>query len=268
MSAEKDRILRTGSGRRSRTRSATKQGRYVRSTPRRLRDDLALDATLRAAAPFQLARRQSRPSRLAVQIQSSDIREKIRERRVGNVILFVVDASGSMGAHRRMVETKAAIMSLLMDAYQKRDRVAMVVFRGREAELVLPPTSSVETAGRLLADLPVGGRTPLSAGLVCSADTIERIMRRDAAARPLVIVLTDGKANAALGTQPPHHEALAIAERMGGRFPQTRFIVIDTEAAGVVRLGLARKLSDMLGAHYFRPEELRAEELVRLAREG
>lgn len=263
-----DRLLRTGSGRRSRSRSASKQGRYVKSTLRRGRDDLALDATLRAAAPYQIVRRQQAEQHLAVHVAPADIREKVRERRVGNFLLFVVDGSGSMGAQRRMVETKAAIMSLLLDAYQKRDRVAMVVFRGRSAEIVLPPTNSVDRAAKLLAELPVGGRTPLTHGLEKAAQILGQVRRKDAGVLPLVIVMTDGRANAGQGAAPPHEEALAVAAGLREMHPAARFIVVDTEAPGIVRLDLARKLADALGAQYFKTGDLRAEDLVNLAKES
>jgi magnesium chelatase subunit D len=262
-----DQILRTGSGRRSRTRSATRQGRYVKSTERRERDDLALDATIRAAAPHQRHRRAESERALAIHIHPSDIREKVRERRVGNLLLFAVDGSGSMGAQKRMAEAKAAIMSLLLDAYQKRDRVAMVVFRGLKAELVLPPTGSVERAARLLADLPTGGRTPLSSGLSEIACLLDQARRRDPHVLPLVVVLTDGRANAGLGTNPPHEEAIEIAGALRDRHPQARFVVVDTEASSVVRLELAHKLAAALGANYFKTDDLRAEDLVTLAKE-
>lgn len=262
-----DQRARIGSGRRTRSRSAGKQGRYVKSTPRRLRDDLALDATLRAAAPYQKARRAADDRDLAVLIAEPDIREKIRERRIGNFLLFVVDGSGSMGARRRMVETKAAIMSLLLDAYQKRDKVAMVLFRGREAEVVLPPTGSVDRAAHLLAELPVGGRTPLVMGLAEAARVLRQVLRKDPGMLPLVIVMTDGRANAGFGTRPPHEEALVAASALGQRFPNARFVVVDTETPGVVRLELARKLAAALGAAYFRTEDLSADDLVSLAKE-
>lgn len=269
--AVKDQILRTGSGRRSRTRSASKQGRYIKSTARRQgRNDLALDATLRAAAPYQKARRANADGQgqgMAVLVEVDDIREKIRERRIGNFLLFVVDGSGSMGAQRRMVETKAAIMSLLLDAYQKRDKVAMVIFRGRTAEVVLPPTNSVERAARLLADLPIGGRTPLAAGLVEAASVLRRVLRKEPNIMPLVIVMTDGRANAALGEGVPRDEALRIALALHERFETTQFVVVDTEAPGVVRLELARQLAGVLGASYFKVEDLRAEDLVSIAKE-
>lgn len=267
LASEKDNKLRSGSGRRSRTRSATKQGRYVKSTPRRGRDDLALDATLRAAAPFQVRRRRQAPERrLAVHIKEPDIREKIRERRVGNVLLFLVDGSGSMGAHRRMVETKAAIMSLLLDAYQKRDKVCMIVFRGDDAKIVLPLTGSVDMAGKHLAELAIGGRTPLSAGLSKAAEVLFQVLHKTPSARPLVLVVTDGKANVGLGEGAPHREAVEIAAHMKARFPEVRFAVIDTEPPGVVRFQLAHELAAALNAEYFHPETLRAEELVKIAK--
>lgn len=265
--ARLDQALRTGSGRRSRSRSASRQGRYVKSTVSRGRDDLALDATIRAAAPHQVSRRAAATCDLAVHIAKDDIREKVRERRVGNFLLFVVDGSGSMGARRRMVETKAAILSLLLDAYQKRDTVAMVVFRRRAAELVLPPTNSVERAARLLADLPTGGRTPLTAGLGEAAEVLRRAMRKDPSLLPLVIVMTDGRANAGFGELPPHEEALAAAAALATRYPAAQFVVVDTEAPGAVRLDLARTLSSALGAAYFKVADLRAEDLVSLAKE-
>jgi magnesium chelatase subunit D len=262
-----DDVLRTGSGRRSRSRSASKQGRYVKSTLHRGRNDLALDATIRAAAPYQSLRKANATSDLALHITEADIREKVRERRVGNFLLFVVDGSGSMGAHRRMVETKAAIMSLLLDAYQKRDKVAMVVFRGQEAAVVLPPTNSVDRAAKLLADLEVGGRTPLTQGLGEAANVLRQVQRKDPSVIPLVMVMTDGRANAGFGTAPPHEEALRAAAMLKERYPSARFFVIDTEPPGIVRLELARKLANALGAIYFKTDDLRAEDLVGLARE-
>lgn len=266
--AEKDKVLRSGSGRRSRTRSATKQGRYVKSTPRRERNDLALDATLRAAAPYQLHRKTVALERnVSVHIMEPDIREKVRERRVGNVLIFLVDGSGSMGAQRRMVETKAAIMSLLLDAYQKRDKVCMIIFRGDDAQIVLPPTGSVDMAGKLLAELPIGGRTPLTAGLLRTAEVLDRILRKSPTTRPLVLVVTDGKANYGIGDGAPHLEAITAAARVKDRFDNVRFAVIDTEPPGVVRFQLARQLASALQAEYFHPETLRAEDLVKIAKD-
>ncbi|MGD8563170.1 MAG: magnesium chelatase subunit D family protein, partial [Desulfarculaceae bacterium] len=260
----KDRHLRRGSGRRSLTRTAQKQGRYVKSIIQGDPNDLALDATLRAAAPYQCLR--TGQSRMAVYIKKSDIRCKVREKRVGNFLVFAVDASGSMGVRARMVATKGAILSLLLDAYQKRDKVALITFKGRESELTLPPTSSIEMAARLLREMPVGGRTPLVAGLIEVHKQVQLQVRKDPTSRPIVIILTDGKAN--VGTSdnmPPHEQALKVAERMAGD-GRVRFVVVDTEPAGVVRLDLAQRLAAALGGSYFRIEDLKAEDLVAIAR--
>jgi magnesium chelatase subunit D len=135
-----------------------------------------------------------------VLIRSTDLREKVRESRGGNLILFAVDASGSMGARDRMIATKGAIMSLLLDAYQKRDQVGMVSFRGQDASILLPPTSSVELAQQYLANMVTGGRTPLAAGLAKVHELLARSRHRDHDLQPLLVLLTDGRANASLGS--------------------------------------------------------------------
>ncbi|MCX7822854.1 MAG: putative cobaltochelatase [Syntrophobacterales bacterium] len=266
ISAPKDRVIRRGSGRRSRTRTAQKQGRYVRSSLKGDGSDIAIDATLRAAAPYQIRRRGE--ATLAVHLTSQDIRHKIREKRVGNFLLFVVDASGSMGAEGRMAAAKGAIMSLLLDAYQKRDRVAMVSFRRNEAEVRLPPTSSVELAARLLRELPIGGRTPLSAGLMRAYEVVRTVLLKDPSSKPIVIVITDGKANVSIDrSKKPVEEAIFIARRftLDERiYP----IVVDTEKRGIVQFGLARKLAEVMEAPYFRIEDLRAENLVKIIKEA
>ncbi len=261
----KDRLFRRGSGRRSRSRSAQKQGRYVKSTGSRDTGDVALDATLRAAAPYQL-RRENRNS-LAVVIRPDDVREKIREKRVGNFLLFLVDASGSMGARGRMAASKGAIMSLLLDAYQKRDRIAMVSFRKDKAIVNLPPTSSIDLAARLLREMPVGGKTPLSAGLAKSYEVLRNYLTREPTARPIAIVITDGKANVALGEKRPMEETLDLAERLSAE-SRIRFIVIDTESQGLVHFGLAQTLAGTMNAQYFRIEDLKADTLLNIAKEN
>ena len=263
--APRDRLFRRGSGRRSRTRSARQQGRYVKSTTLRTSGDVALDASLRAAAPYQL-RRENRNG-LAVVIHSADIREKIREKRIGNFLLFVVDASGSMGARGRMAASKGAVMSLLLDAYQKRDRVAMISFRRNEAAVNLPPTASIELAAGLLREMPVGGRTPLSAGLAKSYEVSRNYLLREPTARPIVIIITDGRSNVALGKKNPLEEAFELAERMA-LDERLRFIIVDTESPGIVRFGLARKMARALSAQYFRIEDLQADTLLNIAKEN
>ena len=264
----KDRVFRRGSGRRSRTRTGQKQGWYVKSAaPRNGRSgDVALDATLRAAAPYQLRRKNGNRNGLAVVLRGEDIREKIREKRVGNFLLFLVDASGSMGARGRMAASKGAILSMLLDAYQKRDRIAMVSFRKDDAVVNLPPTASVELAASLLREMPVGGRTPMSAGLAKSHDVLRNCLLRDPAARPIVILVTDGRSNVALGENAPLEEAFALAERLSAD-ARIRFIVVDTESRGPVRFGLAQKLAGAMNADYFPMEDLKADALLNIAKE-
>ncbi len=264
ISYPKDRRFRRGSGRRSRTRTAQKQGRYIKSTLVRRTGDIAFDATLRAAAPHQKHR--TIPRGLKICLLPEDLREKIRERRIGNFLLFLVDASGSMGARGRMVACKGAILSLLLDAYQKRDRVAMISFRKTEAVLNLPPTSSVELAGKMLAELPVGGRTPLSAGLAEAYRQIRNHLLRDPSARPIVIVVTDGKSNVALTSRKPLEEALDMAAKMAS-LKDVHYVVVDTEPQGPVAFGLAARLAACLNADYFRIEDLKAQDLVKVIKE-
>jgi magnesium chelatase subunit D len=213
-----------------------------------------------------LKRRGASGENLAVHLAPEDIRHKIRERRTGNFLLFLVDASGSMGAQGRMTATKGTIMSLLLDAYQKRDRVAMVAFRRNEAEVKLPPTSSVELAARLLRDLPVGGRTPLSAGLIKAYEVLKNVLLRDPTARPILIIITDGKANVSLGSKKPVEEALLVASRIA-MDERIYTVVVDTEKQGIVQFGLARKLANVMQAPYFRIEDLKAESLVQIIKE-
>jgi magnesium chelatase subunit D len=263
ISSPKDRKVRRGSGRRSRSRVSQKQGRYVKSTMKRVNNDVALDATLRAAAPFQATR--TIPQGLRVCLKPEDIREKIREKRMGNFLVFLVDASGSMGARGRMAASKGAILSLLLDAYQKRDRVAMVSFRKSEAWVNLPPTSSIELAAANLKEMPVGGRTPLSAGLEKTHQLVSNALNRDPGTRPIVLVITDGKSNVALGKKRPVDEALLFASKMG-EDDRVKYIVVDTESQGIVTFGLAGKLAAAFGAECCKIDDLKAEALVELAR--
>ncbi len=159
----KNRAIRRGSGKRSTTRTDYKQGRYVRAElPKGKVEDLAFDATIRAAAPMQKLREDNG---CALNIKSEDMRQKVREKRIGNTFLFAVDASGSMGARERMRAVKGAIFYMLQEAYQKRDRVGMIAFRRQAAELLLPITRSVDMAQKCLAQMPTGGKTPLADGL-------------------------------------------------------------------------------------------------------
>lgn len=246
-----------GSGKRSLIRTSGSQGRYVKAVqPRGEFQELALDATLRAAAPFQRSRAHNG---MAFAIRKEDIRTKIREKRAGNTILFVVDASGSMGADKRMGAVKGAICSLLNDAYQKRDRVGMIAFRKRKAELLLDVTRSVDLAKKELEILPTGGRTPLSAGLSLARQVIQSQKQKDKDCLPVIVLLSDGRANAALGEENPVKEALQEAALI--RQEGIKSIVIDTEN-GFIRLKLAVDLARELKADYFKLEDLNAETLA------
>lgn len=253
-------------------RAGTRSGRYVRAAaPRGPLGDLALDATLRAAAPFQRVRRERQPHDEGgaqtvprVLIERSDLREKVRESRTGTALLFVVDASGSMNAAKRMKAVKGAVLSLLRDAYRHRDSVGLIAFRDSGAELLLDMTRSVELAERKLRTMPVGGRTPLSAGLLKGAETIRSLSRQKSGLVPALVVVTDGKAN--VGADPqldPWRESRDIARRIAeAGIPA---LVIDPEQ-GFVRLGFARRLADDLQAQYFRLEELEAGRIERAVR--
>lgn len=259
---DKDRRARRGSGRRSRTKTDASVGRYVRSTSRRERDDLAIDATIRAAAPFQRSRKQNG---MALVIETNDIREKVREKRIGNFMLFVVDASGSMGARQRMIETKGAILSLLQDAYQKRDKVGMVAFKGDQAEVLLPPTNSVELAQKCLVEMPVGGKTPLAAGLMKAQEVVRQQLKRSPHMCPIVVILSDGKANAAMAADKPLAEAYRVAESMREEF-NSKYIVVDTEKKGLLSFGKAQDLAAHLGGECYTIEQLKVDSLVDIVR--
>ncbi|HDZ91721.1 MAG TPA: putative cobaltochelatase [Deltaproteobacteria bacterium] len=260
----RDRKQRKASGRRSRTRTSSKAGRYIRSTVERKNNDLALDATLRAAAPYQKERTHEH---VAIAIEQSDIREKVREKRIGNFIVFVVDASGSMGAEKRMIAVKGAVLSLLLDAYQKRDKVALVAFKGDRAETLLPPTSGIELAHKLLEELPTGGRTPLCHGISLGYQIIQAALRKDPNIYPLLILISDGKTNVSQYGGKPLGEAIEAAEEIGDD-SRVKSMVVDVEKKGLISFGLARQLSFHMGASYFRIEDLRSDVLVDALREG
>ncbi|MDY6912198.1 MAG: putative cobaltochelatase, partial [Chloroflexota bacterium] len=255
-----DRVSRSGSGRRSMSRTDSKTGRYVGSTiPQGKPSDLALDATFRAAAPFQVRRNEDSSSDNAMLIESHDLREKVREKKIGNLIMFVLDASGSMGAQDRMVATKGAILSLLLDAYQRRDRVGMVVFRGDSAEVVLSPTNSVEMAQKHLAQFPTGGRTPLAHGLKAGLGAVKEHLCRDKRAIPLLVVVSDGRTNVSLNGGNPVDEAMAMAREI--KLAGVKSIVMDTER-DFVKFGLAQQICDAMGGTYIKLEELKAERIA------
>lgn len=256
-----DRLTRRQAGRRSRTKTERKRGRYIQARiPRKDRKvrDLAFDATLRAAAPHQKRRKEEDDSEMALSLRKSDLREKVRVRRAANLILFVVDASWSMAVSERMEATKGAIMSLLTDAYQRRDRVGLIVFNKNQAQLVLPPTNSVQLAKKALADISVGGKTPLSAGLLLAYEVFQRDSHTHPDAMPMMILLTDGAGNVSMSDLPPQQEAHQIAHLIAQS--EIRSVVINMEHVAFDQ-GLAQLLAEKLEAPCHALEELRAETL-------
>ena len=200
---------------------------------------------------------------MAFAIQPSDLQQKVRVRKAANLIMFVVDASWSMAVAERMSATKGAILSLLTDAYQRRDRVGLVVFQKDRALTVLPPTNSIQLAQKALSDIPVGGKTPLSAGLTLAMETLLRERTVHPEVLPLMILLTDGAGNVSMGELPPQEEALLVADRI--RESDLRAVVINMEHAAFDQ-GLANSLAERLGAPCYTLHELKAEHLYRTVR--
>jgi magnesium chelatase subunit D len=251
-----DQIQRSGTGRRSKTLSDSKRGHYVDNViPKGKVEDLAFDATLRAAAPYQKRRREESNGQTALLIENCDLREKVRESKMGNLIVFIVDASGSMAAEERMSATKGAVLSLLLDAYQRRDRVGMVAFRKDTAELVLPPTNSVELAQKYLSKLPTGGRTPMAHGLQLGMETIKNYVRGDKEVVPLLVLVSDGRANVNLYGGDPIEEAKAVAREIASSGIQS--LSLDTER-DFITFGLVKQICDEMKGRYLRLEELSA----------
>ncbi len=260
-----DKMVRSYGGRRSRTQTDRKRGRYIQSRPANGSTfDLAFDATLRAAAPFQEERKKTN-DKIAFHIRPGDYMRKVRVRRAANLILFVVDASWSMAVAERMSATKGAIMSLLTDAYQRRDRVGLIVFQKDRATLVMPPTNSVHLAKRALNNIPVGGKTPLSAGLKLAADILKRESILHPDIMPLLIVLTDGAGNVSMGNFAPLEESYNIADQIAKK--DITSIVINMESATYDQ-GLASELANHLNAPCLSVSELRAEHLYMAVRQA
>ncbi|HEY5981904.1 MAG TPA: VWA domain-containing protein [Anaerolineales bacterium] len=258
-----DKLARKQAGRRSLTKTERKHGRYIKARPANNKvDDIAFDATFRAAAPFQQRRIEKR-KRLAFAIERTDLQRKVRVKRVANLVLFLVDASWSMAVAERMNATKGAILSLLTDAYQRRDRVGLVVFQKDRATLVLPPTNSIQLAQRALVDIPVGGKTPLSAGLLLAADVLKHEKYAHPEIEPLLIVMTDGAGNVSIGTLAPQEESYRFAELIANE--KVRSVVINMEHAAFDQ-GLAQQLALHLKAPCFALSELKAENLYHAVR--
>ena len=244
-----------------RSRAITEVGRVVGDRARIGREAGRphLLATIRSAAPHQHARGRAGAG---LAVRPSDVRLAVREGREGNLVLFCVDASGSMGTKQRMGAVKTAIVSLLLDAYQRRDTVGLVTFAGAAATVALPPTGSVETAVRRLESLPTGGRTPVAEGLLQAAEVLRIAAIRDPRRRPLLVLVTDGRATHG-------DKAFARARQAAGWLAQQGIatVVVDCEPRRGVRLGLAGELAADLGAEYLDLGEVAAGNLIRTVTE-
>jgi magnesium chelatase subunit D len=196
-----------------------------------------------------------------LRLRADDLRVATLEGRESNLVLFCVDASGSMAARRRMEQVKTAVLSLLLDAYQRRDKVGLITYRGSDAELVLPPTGSTDIAATRLRELATGGRTPLAEGLLAAGRLVERERVRDPRRRPLVVVVTDGRATA--GRDAVHRSQAAARWLADLGVPS---VVIDCET-GPMRLGLARALAEHLGGDHLPVSEVSASTLTSAVQE-
>jgi magnesium chelatase subunit D len=262
----RDRRVRRPQGKRTSTRSQTRRGRYVRSEQVDKVTDVAFDATVRAAAPHQQNRRgaKDRPGP-RLMLETHDLRQKVRERKSGNLIVFVVDASASMDAEQRMLATKGAILSLLRHAYVRRDKVALVAFNGRTARVVLRPTSSVDLAERRLERLNIGGTTPLTHGMVTALKLIKTERLRDPQVAPLLVLISDGRGNISLFGEEPLVEAQRAALQI--KAEGIRAMVIDStrdfshkpghgqgrisSLYGAYAFNVCQDLADRLGGRYY-----------------
>ena len=248
------------SGKRNIVQTHTADGRCLRTELPRAgaRLDLALSATLRAAAPYQRMRQRTQ----TVVIRPEDVRVWVRAKHAAANILFLVDASGSMGARERMRMVKGAILALLQEAYQKRDCVGLIAFRRDRAEMLLSMTRSVELAEKQLRDLPTGGRTPLAEGLACALQTL-RELERKGSEKTVLVLITDGRTNTVRDGDDGVQRALRAAEEIADT--QALTLVLDTERS-VPRVGLAPELARHMNARYYTLERLSAEGVLEIVR--
>lgn len=251
------------SGRRVETLSAGNSGRHISSRNPTGTHDYALDATIRAAAPYQGSRDREG---LAVAIRDEDLRERVRAGKVSTACVFVVDASGSMGAMKRMSAAKGAVLSMLTDSYQHRDRVGLVAFRGDRADLLLPLCASVDLAQQRLSELPTGGKTPLSSGLMKGMEVLLAERRKNEEVIPLLVLISDGRANVGVSGNI-RDEVFGISEEI--RCRGIHAVVIDTEEPSrmpfALDLGYCREIARYSAGRYYRVADLSPGEIARIA---
>lgn len=265
ISPRKERRRRDMPGKRSTARTAQSRGRYIHALhlgP--LSRDIALDATLRTAALYQQHRDRGG---MALKVEASDLHAKVRERKVGNLLLFVVDCSASMGTQRRILATQGAILSLLVDAYQRRDRVGLVTFREQSAAVILRPTSSIELAKKAFQSLAIGGTTPVSKGMLTAYELIQRELQKDRGLLPVLILITDGNANVSMGDMDPSKEAILVAEMI--RVKKIRSIVLGTGGQGWHMpdgslFAPAQELAVAMGGEFYPMDEITTKAILQI----
>jgi magnesium chelatase subunit D len=258
---KRDRTVRSGSGKRMKTLATGRKGRYLKpKIPKEDTTDIAFDATVRASAVHQKHRKKNSRVSHALIIKKEDLREKVRQSKVSTLIVLTVDASGSMGVMNRMEAAKGTVFSLLMDAYQHRDRVAMVAFKGKDGHILLPPTSGVELAKKMLVNLPTGGKTPLAAGIMKALSLIKNERRKDPTVVPMLVLLSDGRSNISIveGADP-----MAEIEKLGTMAQEegVHSIVIDSEVTKKNKFvgftfEFAKDIAEFFNAKYFRLDKL------------
>jgi len=254
----RDRFTRQEAGRRFLSLTSRRSGRFTRSRQAHPVTDVAFAATIRAAAPYQTVRGRIEGSKL--ELRPDDLRQKVRERKTRSLLVFVVDGSDSVMARQLMPKTKRILLALLQNAYEKRDRVAMLVFRFAQGRIVLPPTRNFARARRSVEELYIGGCTPLATGLLEGLRLAETERLRDPTTRPILIVLTDGLANIDLSGNMRHdtptRDALNVAQEIAAH--QIPTVMIDTNPyptvtneAGEKVPGPCRELAQALAADYY-----------------
>ena len=258
---KRDRTVRSGSGKRMKTLATGRKGRYLKpKIPKEDTSDIAFDATVRASAVHQKHRKKNSKISHALIIKKEDLREKVRQSKVSTLIVLTVDASGSMGVMNRMEAAKGTVFSLLMDAYQHRDRVAMVAFKGKDGHILLPPTSGVELAKKMLVNLPTGGKTPLAAGVMKALSLIKNEKRKDPTIVPMLVLISDGRSNISIveGADP-----MGEIEKLGTMAQEEGIhsIVIDSEVTRKAKFAhftfeFAKDIAEYFHAKYFRLDKL------------
>ncbi|WP_440953343.1 VWA domain-containing protein [Methanococcoides sp. FTZ1] len=247
---------RLKSGRRAEVLTKSKRGRYVRyRMPGEKITDIAIAPTIRAAAHRAVDGK--------ITITKGDIREKIRRRRISTLINIVFDTSGSMDESEKIKITTDVVLALLKDAYQRRDRVSLVTYSGRTAGLVLPFTSSVEAAKRYLEAVPFGGTTPMASGMLTGLEALLQELKREPAAVPIMILVTDGTANVPLDLGGNiRRELMQVCKRIADQ--KVNMLVVDISKSGSE---LAGELAEVAGGRYYHPVLLSKETLYSAIKE-